>query len=58
MPKNVGKYDQGGIVTHPDAPMPSAGVPSKTPLAPAAPKNPQWEPDPMHAAPNNDAHKV
>lgn len=58
MPKNVGRYQQGSIVTHPDAPMPSTGEPKQTPLLGATPKSPTLDPEPIKSAPNNDAHKV
>lgn len=58
MPKNVGSYEQGGILTHPaDAPHES-GMPNRAAPAGPVPQSPQWEPDGMHSAPNNDAHKV
>lgn len=58
MPKNVGRYQQGSITTHPDAPMPSAGEPHRAGPAGPIPQSPQWEPEAHKAAPNNDAHKV
>lgn len=58
MPKNVGKYQQGSILTHPEAPMPSTGVPPQTPLLGPTPKSPRLDPEAHNTAPNNDGHKV
>lgn len=58
MPKNVGRYEQGGIHTVPDDAAHESGMPHRAAPAGPVPQSPQWEPDPMHSAPNNDAHKV
>lgn len=56
--KNVGKYEQGGITTQPADQPHESGMPHRAAPAGPVPKAPQWEPEPHHTAPNNDAHKV
>lgn len=58
MPKNVGSYQQGSIMTHPDAPLVDSGMPHRAGPAGPVPQSPQWEPEPHQTAPNNDGHKV
>lgn len=58
MPKNVGKYQQGHILTHPaKTPVPQGEAKRAAPAGPV-PKSPQWEPEPHKSAPNNDGNKV
>lgn len=58
MPKNVGKYQQGSIMTHPDDAVHMSDMPHRAAPAGPVPKSPQWEPEGHKSAPNNDGHKV
>lgn len=58
MPKNVGRYEQGHILTQPNAPLVDSDMPHRAAPAGPVPRSPEWEPDAMHTAPNNDGHKV
>lgn len=58
MPKNVGRYQQGGMKTQPDWTNESGGEPKRHPPAPPAPKS---EVAPFlngNTVGNNDGHKA
>lgn len=58
MPKNVGRYEQGGIKTQPDWTNESGGAP-KRPTPPAAPPKSQVAPfQNDKTVGNNDGHKA
>lgn len=58
MPKNVGKYQQGSIMTHPaKEPVPQGEAKRAAPAGPV-PRSPDLPPLEHKAAPNNDGHKV
>lgn len=58
MPKNVGRYEQGGMKTQPTFQKEGGGVPTKTPMPPPAPKNEPMKRDNGRTVGNNDSHKV
>lgn len=58
MPKNVGRYEQGGMKTQPDWTNESGGEPKRHPPAAPAPKNPPIQRDNGNTVGNNDGHKA
>lgn len=58
MPKNVGRYEQGGMKTQPAFTNESGGEPSRPPVPNAAPKNEPMKRDNGRTVGNNDGHKA
>lgn len=58
MPKNVGRYQQGGMSTQPTFQKDGGGVPSRPPIPGPAPTNEPMKRDNGNTVGNNDGHKV
>lgn len=58
MPKNVGRYEQGGMATHPEFQKDGGGEPHRPPVPGPAPKNKPMERDNGRTVGNNDGHKA
>jgi hypothetical protein len=58
MPKNVGRYQQGGMATQPAKQWDGGGEPHRHPPAPPAPKNEPMKRDNGNTVGNNDGHKA
>lgn len=56
MPKNVGRYQQGGMKTLPAFQKDGGGVPSRTPLGPSSPTNTPMKRENGGTVGNNDGH--
>lgn len=58
MPKNVGRYEQGGMSTQPAKSWDGGGVPTRAERGGPAPKNKPMSRDNGGTVGNNDGHKA